>query len=832
MALIKSGKVRVFPTAWRKEGINPESSLNTEENITMLSRRISQGESYDSYVINYDNAGDGTLTFVIHGYWFEITDVNSVYTSGQPLYVKIKLVSDSSSDFVNTALGKADDAITTVAAILDDENGNFHGLEFSTSDPSVSNNEYKLQLLDGTKNVPAGSRLNISTDQIQNGDGSRAPISEEFTTEHIYTPYFDATASSITAETLAMQTHASNYYGVSVASGAAYFTLASSGSFSVYANNLHLSVVNDTELYGSTIGVYTGGDIYFDASSGQAGIGLLPTGNVEVYAASGIRLSGSTITNSLHPYATNTYNLGSSTKVYKAAYISSIYGSSISTVYASAGTAYTQKLYTESLGYDFSGYTYAITTLGSIYNKPALITYNNTSSVGIGMCADNADIGLLAQSGNINIGAYGYSGGDIDIYADNTVNVSACNITATASSYTSLYGKSGVYLGGYQHPSGHYLTELYAGTYLSDSQNIAFININAASDYSGVINMRAFKISAYAENHLYASTSSSATMYAKDIYASASNNISFYASNSLALSANSLAFNGSTDIGLDAGSNIFMQAGDHIYNVAVATFEKGSIELAARASQSGITVGRVMANAPDIYLNYGSRASNGIHFGRYSAPQTIVKREDTYSDNNNIVTLPIKSGNLVVRESANTSVGAGDAPVYVDVNGVIHSCNFTAASGYEYVQQNLSVTDVAGAVNTSLGDVTSYSNWIAAGSGDKFWITWTRIGNYLDINIRTNVALLATGVNDSALRFRRGWLVTKCLGSGWAPLTDGNYDTCIAHDLRKDASGAHTHYFEYINNDYIYIVAGEGSASSASQTLGAFIHISMRLKKT
>lgn len=186
MALIKSSKVRVFPTAWRKTTVNPESALNTEENLTMLSRRISQGNSYDSYVISYDSAGDGTLTFVIHGYWFEITDVNSIRTQGAPLYAKIRIVSDTSSLFADKTLAKADDGTQTRPAVLDDDGGDFHGIEFSTTKPQKQVNSFSLLLLDAEGEIPAESRLNISTVQIQDGAGSSIPISSVFHTNTAY----------------------------------------------------------------------------------------------------------------------------------------------------------------------------------------------------------------------------------------------------------------------------------------------------------------------------------------------------------------------------------------------------------------------------------------------------------------------------------------------------------------------------------------------------------------------------------------------------------------------------------------------------------------------
>ena len=194
-----SSNVKVFPTAFRKnvtvDGVtttfNPESHLNTEQNLTTLSSRISESAK-KSYVVSFSaSAENGLAVFVINGYWFKVSDIYSLYTAGEELWAKIRLVNSApsgQSEFVNPTLASATGTGTALDNLdaVSEGASYFLGLDFTDTEPTVDNvSTFCLQILDDEGNVPASSYLNISTTQVQNGSGSNKPISEEFTTDKI-----------------------------------------------------------------------------------------------------------------------------------------------------------------------------------------------------------------------------------------------------------------------------------------------------------------------------------------------------------------------------------------------------------------------------------------------------------------------------------------------------------------------------------------------------------------------------------------------------------------------------------------------------------------------
>lgn len=179
MAKTKSTNIRVFPSAFRTNTYDPEAALNTEENITKISTKINEGASNANYVIRKDG---NSLYFVISGYWFKIKDVSGL---GTPLYAKINLVDaviNNNQDFLNKTLAPIG---ASVPGTLDGsgDNPDFLGMEFSNS--AFTGDANSLYLLDSSGNIPKESRLNISTDQIQDGAGGTVPISEHFTTDNL-----------------------------------------------------------------------------------------------------------------------------------------------------------------------------------------------------------------------------------------------------------------------------------------------------------------------------------------------------------------------------------------------------------------------------------------------------------------------------------------------------------------------------------------------------------------------------------------------------------------------------------------------------------------------
>ena len=63
---------KIFPCAYRGQNINPEASSFTEYNFTNIYSK--QGEKKESFIISYT---ENELKCVIHGYYYEITNLNN-----------------------------------------------------------------------------------------------------------------------------------------------------------------------------------------------------------------------------------------------------------------------------------------------------------------------------------------------------------------------------------------------------------------------------------------------------------------------------------------------------------------------------------------------------------------------------------------------------------------------------------------------------------------------------------------------------------------------------------------------------------------------------------
>lgn len=156
---INSSSISVFPCANRGQEYDLYSRLTSEYNLTNI---INQLVDADGFVISYDSSGN-TLSFNIHGYFFNVTDVNSIInglttedTTVEDIYGVITVRTTVSNW---TELGNV--------GIELDENSLFTGINFVASEPTdVSVNTYYLRLL--TKNgetweVPQESKVKFRT---------------------------------------------------------------------------------------------------------------------------------------------------------------------------------------------------------------------------------------------------------------------------------------------------------------------------------------------------------------------------------------------------------------------------------------------------------------------------------------------------------------------------------------------------------------------------------------------------------------------------------------------------------------------------------------------
>ncbi len=137
---LNSSLVRVFPSAFRGNDIDPESFLMDERNLTKISRKTS---SYDNYAYYND---DNDIEICLGGYLFVVAQsdvINAVEdASATKIYVGIKLKELSST------LGAEIPTLVDINenSLLDDE-GKFKGLNFSTSLSDLSGCDFKMLLL-------------------------------------------------------------------------------------------------------------------------------------------------------------------------------------------------------------------------------------------------------------------------------------------------------------------------------------------------------------------------------------------------------------------------------------------------------------------------------------------------------------------------------------------------------------------------------------------------------------------------------------------------------------------------------------------------------------
>ena len=161
---LNSSLVRVFPSAFRGNNIDPESFLMDERNITKISRKTS---SYDNYAYYND---DNDIELCLGGYLFVVAQsdvINAIdNASATTIYVGIKLKELSST------LGATIPTLVDINenSLLDDE-GKFKGLNLSTSLSDLSSCDFKMLLLSrpgsgDTFTIDKSSTLRVSFDDV------------------------------------------------------------------------------------------------------------------------------------------------------------------------------------------------------------------------------------------------------------------------------------------------------------------------------------------------------------------------------------------------------------------------------------------------------------------------------------------------------------------------------------------------------------------------------------------------------------------------------------------------------------------------------------------
>lgn len=157
----KSDKVKLYPSAYRGSGYDPESRLNTEFNIRNFTKSVID---FEGFVIDYNNTTKN-IKFNLGGYYFDVVLDDSIFTyaidndeADGDLFVGIKLRdlnSEASAKDIkgSTLINIEENAITT----LDDKDDlEFKGIMFSVGLGDLEGYDYKLHLLTGISDSSYG----------------------------------------------------------------------------------------------------------------------------------------------------------------------------------------------------------------------------------------------------------------------------------------------------------------------------------------------------------------------------------------------------------------------------------------------------------------------------------------------------------------------------------------------------------------------------------------------------------------------------------------------------------------------------------------------------
>lgn len=230
MSFIPSDKVYIYPTANRGEGINPESRLNTEYNITnSVAKLLSFNDG--SFVVKWDNTGH---IICIHGYFIEITELPSGLTNPIWAHLYYKGEGTSGSYYHQEELAPNSGDNSSI-----DNDGDFIALELNNSESVSSENNscWSLQITDGSGNIKTTSRHKFYTNEIATDSLGETSINNTFNTVNLNATNLKANGKEInitgSGDGVTIDT---GIYSSDSTAGAEYI-VSSSNSFEVVTRN-------------------------------------------------------------------------------------------------------------------------------------------------------------------------------------------------------------------------------------------------------------------------------------------------------------------------------------------------------------------------------------------------------------------------------------------------------------------------------------------------------------------------------------------------------------------------------------------------------------------
>ena len=169
MAFLSSDSVTVFPSANRSG--YPQSRLTSEQNLVGIFKHLTNKHDYViTSSIPTTPGNDLTIEFIIEGYYFTVnySSLVSAFSSSTDIYAHIKIVGRPSGQSIHNTFNEIAPVTSGTATELDNDS-NFEGLNFTTTDSSVNGSTHSLHLLTRANSsaawiIPEASRLRFIND--------------------------------------------------------------------------------------------------------------------------------------------------------------------------------------------------------------------------------------------------------------------------------------------------------------------------------------------------------------------------------------------------------------------------------------------------------------------------------------------------------------------------------------------------------------------------------------------------------------------------------------------------------------------------------------------
>lgn len=210
---VNSNYIKVYPTAYRNKAyswsgesaqdlevpsFNPESRLNSEFNITNITKRLAVKNSFivEEALNESSDPAPSKLNFCIGGYWFSlladgITELTTQFSNRTEIYAYIKITALNGTNYSGTqyeAFSLSNLNHETVNILDEKKSGSeeafqFCGLGFDYEIPSEYPHILLLVKTDNKWRAPASNFFQLTSQEIEDLANPGNPINKIFTTD-------------------------------------------------------------------------------------------------------------------------------------------------------------------------------------------------------------------------------------------------------------------------------------------------------------------------------------------------------------------------------------------------------------------------------------------------------------------------------------------------------------------------------------------------------------------------------------------------------------------------------------------------------------------------